>query len=216
LLDSHGTGRNEQRLIAYFSMEQASGGGGGARATGSIGFVDPIRPDARVLVDKCRSRGMHVVILSGDSSPHLAWVERELGVQQAFTCLPHEKVLRIRELQVKYGPVIMVGDGANDSPALTASDVGISVDASSMASESAKVVLLSGDLTRVFDLIRLSDHVVGVATRTVFWGMTASVIQMTAAAYGSTSPFVNAVIQETVDLCATLHSLRALSFQPGS
>jgi len=204
-------------LVSYFRIQSALGGvKDGPIITGAIAFEDPIRPEAVQLVDRCTKAGMEVVILSGDSSNHLQWVASQLNIRQYRTCLPHEKVSEIQRLQKELGTVVMVGDGANDSAALAAADVGISVDPSGMASESAKVVLLTGDVSKVYELIRLSNHVVTVARRTVSWGMMASAVQMVFAATGSSTPFVNAAIQEMVDLGATLHSLRALQFEVSS
>ncbi|KAH9260714.1 hypothetical protein BASA81_001181 [Batrachochytrium salamandrivorans] len=193
-------------LVSYFSINQTQ--------YGVLEFHDPIRPETRELVDVCRNRyGMTVVLLSGDGSQHLAYCAKQLGVERFVTCLPHEKVLEIRKLQQQVGKVVMIGDGANDSAALAAADVGVSLDPSTMASESAQIVVLNGDIGRVKELIRLSHHVFHVAKTTVLAGMAASGVQMLLAAGGNSDPFINAVMQEVVDLTSVLHSLRALSFE---
>lgn len=151
-----------------------------------------------------------MLILSGDRSRHLASVAKQLDVDSFSSCLPHEKAARVKALQAQLGKVIFVGDGANDSAALAQADVGVSVDPSSLSSESADVVVLNGNIERVDDLISLSQRVVRIARRTVGLGTSASLMQMFAAATGATTPFQNAVLQELVDLSAVLHSMTAM------
>ena len=197
-------------LVSYFNLRSSSSN---ESVSGTIAFEDPVREEAVQLVDRATNAGLTVVILSGDASSHLRYVANKLNICRFHTCLPHQKVERIRALQKEFGVVVMVGDGAYDSAALAAADVGISVDPTGMASESAKVVLLNGDVSKIYDLIRLSNHVVTIARRTVTWGMLASAVQMCVSATGTSSPFANAVTQELIDLASTLHSLRALHFK---
>lgn len=178
--------------------------------SGVISFRDPIRPEAMDVVSNLHARGLKVYILSGDRSNHLRSVAETLGVDGYYACLPHEKADHVVRLQKEVGKVIFVGDGANDTPALAAADVGVSVDASSLASESADVVVLSGDISRLDGLIKLSQGCVRIARRTVRGGTTASLLQMVGAALGITTPFQNAVMQEFVDLTAVLHSMTAM------
>jgi len=207
------TGAKEEdgELCAFFAIRRVGVATSAPHwARGRIRFEDPVRPGASAAVAKLRARGIAVAILSGDRSAHLKRVAAALGVDSFQSCLPHEKARRVQELQRKFGVVMFVGDGANDSAALAQADVGVSVDASSLASEAASVVVLNGDVRRVDDLIGLSQRVVRIARRTVRVGTAASLVQMAAAALGATTPFQNAVAQELIDLCAVLHSMAAV------
>ena len=199
--------KNDETLRAYFRVSSLDGP---EVCRGMIAFSDPIRPDAAEIVGNLRKRGLQVHILSGDRSYHLRAVAEQLGVDGYRACLPHEKADHVVRLQKSVGKVIFVGDGANDTAALAASDVGVSVDASSLASESADVVVLSGDIGRVDGLIALSARSVRIARRTVGMGTMASLCQMVLAAAGLTTPLQNAVAQEVVDLSAVLHSMTAI------
>jgi len=203
-----GEHREGDSLEAHFIIRTS----GAAATVGRVLFEDPVRLEAPALVKRLKARGLKVVILSGDPSAHLRHVAQQLGVDSFFRCLPHDKVAKVKELQSAGNKVVVVGDGGNDTPALAQADVGISVDASSMSSEGASVVLVGGDLLRVDDLIGLSQRVVSLARRTVYGGTAASLVQMLLAAGGWTNPFQNAVAQEIVDLGSIVFALQALSF----
>eukprot|EP00516_Mucochytrium_quahogii_P003613 CAMPEP_0203761550 /NCGR_PEP_ID=MMETSP0098-20131031/14605_1 /ASSEMBLY_ACC=CAM_ASM_000208 /TAXON_ID=96639 /ORGANISM=" , Strain NY0313808BC1" /LENGTH=673 /DNA_ID=CAMNT_0050655583 /DNA_START=472 /DNA_END=2493 /DNA_ORIENTATION=+ len=178
-------------------------------AEGHIAFVDKLRPSAHTLVKSLLPK-YRVLLLSGDRSGNLGVVADELGVNEYYSCFPHEKSEKVRELQKEGHVVLFIGDGGNDAAALACADVGMSIGTSSLASDSATVVLMNGDLANVDRLLGLSRGVVRVARRTVGYGMTASLVQMCGAAGGMLSPLHSAMLQEMVDLGAVLYSLQTL------
>jgi heavy metal translocating P-type ATPase len=178
--------------------------------SGYVEFDDPVRPESIELVRKLKSKGLFVVILSGDKSSHLHHVAKQLNVDAFHSCLPHEKANKIATLQQQFGTVVMVGDGANDSAALAQANVGISIDATSLSSEAADIVILNGDVSKVGELIGLGKRVVRIARGTVKIGTTLSMLQVLLAATGITTPFQNAVAQEIIDVGSLVNAMRAM------
>nr|PZN72143.1 MAG: cadmium-translocating P-type ATPase [Bacillota bacterium] len=138
------------------------------RPLGVLGVADRVRPQARAVVAALRAQGIErVVMLTGDNERVAAAVAAETGVDEfRASLLPGDKLQIIEELERRYGPVAMVGDGVNDAPALARASLGVAMGGAGndAALESADVVLMSDDLARltdVFRLGRLARRVVG-------------------------------------------------------
>ena len=131
----------------------------GARVLGAIELVPRVRDEVVALVKELQARGMAVYILSGDHAQATESLARELGVDDFVAgTLPDQKAERIRAWQAQGKRVCFVGDGINDSIALRTADVSVSLTgASTIASDTANVVLLDGNLERLpllFDLAK--------------------------------------------------------------
>ena len=126
---------------------------------GGILLQDRARDTAREAIGLLRDQGIrHVVILTGDHRRVAERVARELQVDEHHgELLPEEKHALVRSLKAR-GPVLMVGDGINDAPALAAADVGVAMGAagSDAALETADVALMSDELLRLPYAIRLA------------------------------------------------------------
>ncbi|MER3405207.1 MAG: hypothetical protein C4289_08620 [Chloroflexota bacterium] len=126
---------------------------------GIIALADTLRPEARAAVASLRAIGIeHIVMLTGDSEAVARAIASQLGVEYRAELLPEDKVTVVRELAERYGDVIMVGDGVNDAPALAAATVGMAmgVGGTDVALETADVVLMASDLSKVTYAIKLS------------------------------------------------------------
>lgn len=125
---------------------------------GDIAISDTIREDARRLIEQVRKLGIkHIVMLTGDNALSAAKIANEAGIDQVYSSLlPSGKVEVIRHLQEAGFKVAMVGDGINDAPAMTAADAAITLKgATGLALESADVVLMSNQLSTLYDALRL-------------------------------------------------------------
>lgn len=183
------------------------------RFAGSVVVRDRTRDDAVATLAALRSlRIGHVMMLTGDVEPVAQHVARELGIDDVRgECLPGDKVDAIRSAEPR--PVVMVGDGVNDAPVLAVSDVGIAMGAkgSTSAAESADVVILLDDISRVARAVSIGQRTVRIALQSIWWGITISVGLMLVAAAGFLPALAGAALQEVVDLVSILWALRALS-----
>jgi Cd2+/Zn2+-exporting ATPase len=127
--------------------------------TGALSIADRPRETAREAVELLRDQGVRrVVMLTGDQPGTAAAIAQEVGVDEVRAGLmPDQKHAAVRELRA-YGPVMMVGDGINDAPALAASDVGVAIGAaaSDAALETADVALMSEELLKLPYALRLA------------------------------------------------------------
>lgn len=133
---------------------------GAERPLGLIAVADTVRPAARRVVEELRRQGItHLVMLTGDNARVANAVAAEIGISEwRAGLLPEEKVAAVRELVATRGPVAMVGDGVNDAPALAAATVGVTMGgaATDVALETADVVLMADDLTKLPRALELS------------------------------------------------------------
>ncbi len=122
---------------------------------------------------------------------------------------PEQKLALVREEAIKAGTVFM-GDGINDSPALTAATVGIAFGrASDVTAEAAGAVILESSLERVDELFHIGWRMRAIALQTAIGGMALSLVGMLLAAAGYLPPVAGAVTQEVIDVLAILNALRA-------
>ena len=130
-------------------------------------IADTVRPESKVALQDLHRAGYRIALLTGDNQHVANALAKELGLDDVRAeLLPQDKVDAIRDLQRKYGPVAMIGDGINDAPALATADLGIAMGSagSDVAHESADVVLMKDDLSRLTGALQLAKQ-----ARTVIW-----------------------------------------------
>lgn len=129
----------------------------GDKIIGILSIEDPPRQEAKEVIAKLKEQGFkNIVMITGDNEVVANNVCKKLGINHCYSqVLPDGKYKIIEELKSQGKKVVMVGDGINDSPALSAADVSIAMkDASDIAREVADITLLSSDLN---DLILLRE-----------------------------------------------------------
>jgi heavy metal translocating P-type ATPase len=183
---------------------------------GIIVMADELRPDADRIVDRLRAEGVrHVAMISGDRRSVAERVGRELGVDRVYAeQSPEEKLGVVRQIRAdpKLRPVVMVGDGVNDAPALAIADLGIAMGAAgaTVASETADAVITVDRVDRVADALHVGRRALSIARQSVLAGMGLSIAAMGVAAAGYLPPVAGALLQEAIDLAVILNALRAL------
>jgi heavy metal translocating P-type ATPase len=180
---------------------------------GLLAFADLPRPEVATLAPRLRECGIReVVLLTGDGPQAAERIGNMARVDRVVAqCLPADKSRIIGEERHAGHHVLVVGDGVNDAPALATADVGLAMVSHGLtaASNVADAVLLSADVARVADVVRLGRQVVRVALQGIWVGMGLSLVAMVFAAFGFIPPAAGAILQEGVDVIVILNALRA-------
>jgi heavy metal translocating P-type ATPase len=183
---------------------------------GVIAMADELRPDAAGIVERLRSEGVRqVAMVSGDRRSVAERIGREIGVDRVYSeQSPEDKleVVRLLREDPDLGPVMMVGDGVNDAPALAIADLGVAmgVAGATVSSETADAVITVDRVDRVADAVHAGRRALLIARQSVLVGMGLSLAAMGVAAFGYLPPVAGALLQEGIDLAVILNALRAL------
>ncbi|HAA78516.1 TPA: heavy metal translocating P-type ATPase, partial [Candidatus Latescibacteria bacterium] len=158
---------------------------------GIIAVSDEVKPGAVEAVERLKEESIEVAMLTGDNIHAAEAVARSTGLDLVVAdVLPEDKANRIKALQQDRGTVAMVGDGINDAPALAQADVGIAIGTGTdVAIESADVALMSGDLSGIPAIIRLSRRTMRIIRQNLFWAFAYNVILIPVAALGWLTPW---------------------------
>ncbi len=170
---------------------------GAAKIQALLAFADKPKPEAADAVRTLRARGLRVVMISGDNRRSAEAMAARLGIAAEDVradVLPADKAAQVSALKKDGHVVAMVGDGANDAPALAAADVGIAMAPSGggtdVAMEAAGITLMRGDLALVAEAFELSARTVAKIRQNLFWAFAYNVAGIPLAAFGLLSPVV--------------------------
>ena len=184
---------------------------------GVLILADELRAGTEALLQCLRALGVErIVLATGDRHDVAELVARGLSIDALRSELtPDQKTLVVLS-ERKHGPVMMIGDGVNDAPALAAADLGVAMGAKGAAAsaEAADVVLLVDQLDRILPAMEIARRSRFIALQSVYAGIGLSVAGMIAAALGFISPVQGAVLQELIDIAVILNALRSLRGQP--
>ncbi len=185
----------------------------GGQYLGSIRVSDVLRPEAKAAVAAMRRMGLKTVLLSGDAQAVTASVGRELGVDEAVgELLPEQKAKWLRDLHAKGHKVAMVGDGINDAPALVEANVGIAMGSGTdVARESADVILIGSDLSRLVQTLQVARRCRGIILQNFLGTLAVDSVGVGMAAFGLLNPLLAAFIHVASELAFILNSTRLLS-----
>jgi len=200
-LDARPDGAAVQRLQrqgATVSALLAFGAEGAPVVQALLAFSDEPKPQAAQAVAALRARGLRVVMISGDNRHAAQAMAARVGIAAEDVraeVLPADKAAQVTALRTDaqggVHVVAMVGDGANDAPALAAADVGIAMaNGTDVAMEAAGITLMRGDLALVADALDLSARTVAKIRQNLFWAFAYNVIGIPFAAFGLLSPVV--------------------------
>ena len=178
-----------------------------------ICIEDPLREEAGEMVKELRAEGItKIVMMTGDSERTAAAIAQKVGVDEYYAeVLPEDKAGFIEREKAAGRKVIMIGDGINDSPALSAADAGIAVsDGAEIAREISDIVITADDLREIVTLKRISDRmmkrihcnyrgIVGINSALILLGVT-----------GVIRPTTSALLHNTSTLAISLRSMGSL------
>ncbi len=183
------------------------------KLAGILILADELRAGTEVLLRELRALGIdRIVLATGDRHEVARFITTGLSIDLVRSELtPDQKILVVLS-ERKNGPVMMIGDGINDAPALAAADIGLAMGAKGAAAsaEAADVVLLVDQLDRVLPAIRIARRSRFIALQSVIAGMGLSILAMIAAALGYIVPVEGALLQEVIDVAVIFNALRAL------
>lgn len=183
------------------------------RLAGEIVLADRLRAGIELLLKNLKLLGVErIVIATGDRRAVAEEIAAGLSIDAVRSELTADQKVMVVISERKYGPVMMVGDGVNDAPALAAADVGLAMGARGAAAsaEAADVVLLVDQLDRIVPAIEIALRSRFIALESVYVGIGLSIVGMVAAALGYITPVQGAVAQEAIDVAVILNALRAL------
>jgi P-type E1-E2 ATPase len=128
----------------------------GSRFLGTLQVADTLRPEAKNAIQSLEAMGLKTILLTGDAKAVAQDVGQKLGVDEiASDLLPEDKLQYVKRLVAKGHQVVMVGDGVNDAPALMQASVGVAMGSGTdVARESADVVLIGSDLSKLVETLR--------------------------------------------------------------
>ena len=177
---------------------------------------DRLRADAGALLLACKARGWRTLLLSGDSSPMVASVAAELGIDEARGGLrPDDKLQVLQQLHKQGRKVLMLGDGVNDVPVLAAADISVAMgSATDLAKTSADAVLLSNRLDALVQAFSLARRTRRVIIENLLWAGLYNGLMLPFAALGWITPVWAAVGMSISSLTVVLNALR-LTRLPG-
>ncbi|MGN6569668.1 MAG: heavy metal translocating P-type ATPase [Flavipsychrobacter sp.] len=166
----------QAKTVIYFSNEQ--------EALAALAIADTIKETSKIAVAELKNAGIDVYMLTGDNEATAQAIANEVGIAHyKASVLPADKAGFIKELQQQGKVVAMVGDGINDSNALALADVSIAMGkGSDIAMDVAKMTIISSDLSRIPQAIRLSKYTVATIRQNLFWAFIYNVIGIPIAA----------------------------------
>lgn len=181
------------------------------KLAGVISFTDELRAESKPMLAHLRKLGIkNFLMVTGDNKAAAASVAKKLEINQVVDeALPADKVRALEEATPR--PVAFVGDGVNDAPVLTASDVGIALGArgSTAASESADVVIMLDDVAHVSQAVEIAQRTFAIAKQAILIGIGMSIVLQMIFFTGRFRPALGAALQEVVDVSVIFIALRA-------
>ncbi len=184
---------------------------------GALAVADVLKKESKEAVKILKENGLEVWMLTGDNDRTARAIASQTDIENVMSeVLPDKKSEKVRELQNQGKIVAMVGDGINDAPALTQSNVGIAMgEGTDIAMESANITLMRGDLILIPETIKLSKRTMRIIKQNLFWAFFYNIAFIPVAA-GVLYPFFNillnpifaAVAMSASSISVVLNSLR--------
>lgn len=184
---------------------------------GSVAVADAIRSESPAIIQALKDMGIEeIIMLTGDHPVTAQAIAGQIGVTDVRAGLmPEEKLAAVKELQVKYGRVAMVGDGINDAPALAASSVGIAMGGAGTdaALETADIALMADDLEKLPYTIRLSRKTLRIIKENIIFALGLKIIALLLIIPGWLTLWIAIFADMGATLLVILNALRLVKIQ---
>lgn len=179
---------------------------------GYIALNDTIHPSAKVMIETLIANGVVPVIISGDNANAVNYVGNQLGIREVYSnVFPEDKQKIVKEIQKRYGMCAMIGDGINDSIALSSADISVAMgEGSDVAIESADIILMNNDIrqiNRLFDVSKKLDQTIRL---NIIFAMAVIIVLVILNFLGISNILTSVIGHESSTLLIILFSLRML------
>jgi P-type Cu+ transporter len=185
---------------------------------GIISFLDVPKKDSKETVSLLKKMGIEVVMLTGDNEKTAKTIGKSIGIENIISnVVPSEKVVEVKKIQDQGKIVAMVGDGINDAPALTQSDVGIAIGGGTdIALEAGMVILMRDTLKDVVSAVEISKKIINKIKQNLFYAFAYNVILIPVAGTGLLYPALAGLAMAASSVSVVSSSLLLKRWTPPS
>ncbi|MDD1612793.1 MAG: heavy metal translocating P-type ATPase [Methylococcaceae bacterium] len=175
-----------------------------------FGIADKARENAGKAIERLRKLGIEPMMVTGDTEQTARYIAEQVGIERVIAhARPEHKLEIIREIQSRGAKVGMIGDGINDAPAIAAADVSFAIGTGTdVAIETADLILVSGDIGKVAEVMELSGATLSIIKQNLFWALGYNTIAIPVAALGKLNPMIASAAMAFSSISVVLNSLR--------
>lgn len=179
---------------------------------GTILIADALKKDTKSAVAELAKRGLHTIMLTGDTKAGAEYMAKEAGVEAVRAeLLPVDKLSVMKELREQYGSTMFVGDGINDAPVLAGADVGGAMGSGADAAiEAADVVYMRPSISSVVESIGIANSTIAIAWQNVVVALGVKILVMIMGLFGYANMWVAVFADTGVSILCILNSIRIL------
>ncbi|MGI6586153.1 MAG: heavy metal translocating P-type ATPase [Lutisporaceae bacterium] len=184
---------------------------------GGLAIADTVRENMKTALELIREAGIkRIIMLTGDNEATARTIAEQVGITEFHAnLLPDDKLNIIKDLKSQGESVAMIGDGVNDAPALTLSDIGIAMGAigTDVAIESSDIALMADDMMMVSETFGLSKRTYGIIKQNIWlFAVIVNVAGVLLSSAGFLSPIAGAIVHNISSVFVVLNSARMLSY----
>jgi len=179
-------------------------------AAGVIALTDPIRENAEQTIKMLHKIDINTLMVTGDTEAAAQNIAMQVGVEKVISqATPQKKLQIIRDLQKQGHQVAMIGDGIDDAPALAAANLSLAIDkGAGIAIESSDLILLNGDISKIYDAINLSHETLKNIKQNLFWAFAYNTVAIPFAVAGKLNPTLASATMALSSISVMANSLR--------
>jgi len=194
---------SEGKSVLYLVQER--------KIVGLITFSDPLREEAKDVVRALKSRGKRVILCTGDNEGVASYIAKTLGVDQFYArVFPAEKAQIVKRLREEGRIVAFVGDGVNDSPALTSANVGISLRSGTDIAIEVADVVIGDSLWHLLDVVDVSQGLMRKLSRIYTMNAMANTVGLVGSAFGLIGPSIATLINNGSTIALATYALKKI------